>query len=141
MVINRLTGQDIPEDRIADRSHRLPGGYQNNGGPTWGPWGTNASALNDQLKRLGFDSRQGAFSTEEIAQALKGGKQVIVLHNTPSGGGHFQVLSGVEDAPNGLHVFTLNDPWTGKAYRRSDVWFERWVQKDWTTIVGTSPQP
>jgi hypothetical protein len=141
MVIQRITGQDIPEDKLSDRSHRLPGGYQNNGGPTWGAWGTNADALNDQLKRLGLDSRQGKFSTDEIAQALKDGKQVIVLHDTPDGGGHFQVLAGVRDAPNGGRVFTLHDPWTGKAYQRSDVWFGRWVRKDWTTIAGPAAQP
>ncbi|MBI4261079.1 MAG: C39 family peptidase [Actinobacteria bacterium] len=141
MVINRITGRDIPEDRVADRSHRLPGGYRNNGGPTWNPWGTNARAINEQLVRLGFDSRQGAFTTDQIVQAIKDGKQVIILHNNPSGGGHFQVVAGVEDAPNGRHVFTLNDPWTGKAYRRSELWFGQWVRKNWTTIAGPSAQP
>jgi hypothetical protein len=135
MVINRATGRDIPENRIAGRSHQLPGGYRNNGGPTWQPWGTNAGAIADQLNGLGFDAHTGAFTPDQIAQAIREGKQVIILHNNGNGGGHFQVVAGAEDRPDGHHVFTLNDPWTGKQFRRSDLWFKGFV-RPYTTIAA-----
>jgi hypothetical protein len=130
MIHQRFTGEKVPENALRAQSHQLGSGYRQN----LGHWGTSPQGVVDQLNGMGHTAKTQNMSVDEMAQALRDGKQVSVAHRTPGGGGHRVVLSGAERRGDRT-ILTFDDPWTGKQFRRTDKWWATQGRPNRTVVV------
>lgn len=130
MVVERLTGESIPENALRAQSHLMGGGYR-----TIGNWGTPWKGPAALLDELGVPAEQRALTPGQMQETLASGRQIIVAHGVPGGGGHSVVLSRVE--PRGdRYIMTFDDPWTGKQFQRTDMWWNSNQRPQGTVVVG-----
>lgn len=119
MVASTLSGSTITPPDVAPVF--VDEGYRPMGDDGCGHSGTHSDAYvfsslisdnNLRSRRIGIDK------TAEIFTLLEQDKLVIVSYRTASGGGHYVVLTGVDE--NGQLL--VNNPWGGTMERRSKAW-------------------
>ncbi len=109
MVVQSLTGRDVPESTLRTQSQSYPGAYTDANG-------TRMDNLTSLLQANGVANasqpRSGQ-SYDDLQRATAGGNPAIIHFNNPGGGGHFMVLDGVRTNPDGTRTFIIRDPWCG----------------------------
>jgi hypothetical protein len=134
MIHQRLTGNDIPENALRAQGRDMPNGYRRNARG----FGTMSEGTVDHLRQLGHQAESKNMTLDQMHAALASGKQITVVHSVPGGGTHRVVLSGMEDR-GGRKVLTFDDPWTGKQFRRTDVWWNSQGIPGGTVVVDPPP--
>ena len=136
MVIQRLTGQTIPENALRAQSHQMDDGYENNEGG----FGTSSQGMLDLLNAQdGIHAEERVMGPVQVEAALAEGKQVSVAHWNPGyRSSHQVVVSKVEHTPNGGIRLTIDDPWTGAQKIRGGKWWDQYVMMK-HVIVANKP--
>jgi hypothetical protein len=111
MIIDTQTGRDVGEATLRDQSSRMDGGYD----PVDG---TNLSSLDDLLRQNGVSgAAEGRpLTVDDLATHTANGDPAMVLlgHYDAAGnrtGGHFVVVDGVTNNPDGTRNIIIRDPW------------------------------
>lgn len=122
MAVSFLSGKSIDPPTVADSFWRESEETEKNFRPICddgcGCNGThyNAFIQSELLAETGTRGRHvGTDQQEEIISLAAQGKLIIYLYRTSSGGGHYVLITGMDEAGN----FQINNPWGGRMETRT----------------------
>ncbi|MBI3910700.1 MAG: hypothetical protein HY320_07180 [Armatimonadetes bacterium] len=145
MVVHRLTGQDVPEQRLRDFSSHMRYGYRRGLAGA----GTSSRGLLELLNAvptIHAEWRPG-ITLPQMQAEIEDGNQVVIPHQLPDGP-HLVVLNRVQFPPAGDAVLTLDDPSLrgpspelGAQRQQSNTWWEYWGDPDVVIVIRRVEPP
>ncbi|MEX0985188.1 MAG: papain-like cysteine protease family protein [Actinomycetota bacterium] len=129
MIIERATGEKIPENFLRAQSHQTPNGYRRVGN-----FGTNPEGVVELLEAHGLTAENQTLDLGEMREALRDGKQVSISIKVP-GGNHRVLVTKVDPSPTGGTTITFDDPATGTTRQMNDVGWQNRGNPTRTIVV------
>lgn len=136
MIIERLTGNNVPEATLRTTSEGTEHGFHQNSER----WGISARGIVELL-----NSQPGIQATfvpdmtlTEMQAAIQNGRQVTIAYESPYGG-HQVVVNHIETFADGHSVLTVDDPSNGTQRQHTDGWWSRNGRPGLTIVATRTP--